>query len=579
MPNSQHKGTKSTMNETLSETHTEGAVCRNQDHEQDSTESGPDGRNPCETASTKAESQWSVEDVSTDHISRGVGQLAGPSESAGHDSPQPHQQAPGKGVHHITDPVLMVERIADLEWRVENLEYQKKTALAVPADVTPATIELPTSTTTAHDDKPELILGVRLMTFEAYKSTRAAVSRTDTHPTGPNYISHGPQDYLIDAVLGLTEIYDRARKDRTMQTDMPQDSPAISWEAPPNIESNDIQFFTPERIRINSPLLLKALVEITGQKFQTYSSWSTSYIGELRTQVMLRPFKLLVTYEPAIRAYTAELAKKHQASEANDHSLEARKISNTSEHITRTQTTRFTPISSAESAEQADTSINIKERDEDDDKQALLESKRCLQELQVLIGMFDTDLKPTFELRKRIEDGTLNTIAFADLWHLFRRGDNVFPRSDIGHSQVYRIAHVSGGRQYLCSREQAGLSPVSSSDQEGGKADMRERIEFTIAAVYYDTDGDNLIQDLRTFEIERYDGLKEVTLLPCYPLHFVKSTDSMTARENFIKRGKRFLELTRRSEVVHKRYEGLTLFVKELEVPNKEEIREEVIPQ
>lgn len=61
---------------------------------------------------------------------------------------------------------------------------------------------------------------------------------------------------------------------------------------------------TPELIRINSKLLLDTLSKITGFGFTDSDSPANL---ELRTQVMLRPFKLLATYEQEIRAYTQAL--------------------------------------------------------------------------------------------------------------------------------------------------------------------------------------------------------------------------------------------------------------------------------
>jgi hypothetical protein len=45
--------------------------------------------------------------------------------------------------------------------------------------------------------------------------------------------------------------------------------------------------------------------------------------------------------------------------------------------------------------------------------------------LQVLVDFMDTDLKPVFDLRREISDGTIHEIAFADLWYLFNPGDLV----------------------------------------------------------------------------------------------------------------------------------------------------------
>lgn len=66
-----------------------------------------------------------------------------------------------------------------------------------------------------------------------------------------------------------------------------------------------------------------------------------------------------------------------------------------------------------------------------------------------------------------------------------------------------------------------------------------------------------------------YDGNKAITSLPCFPIKYTKHSRGVGLRDFFIGRGKRFLELTRQAEVVHKRYNILTLAMDEL----REEVR------
>ena len=53
------------------------------------------------------------------------------------------------------------------------------------------------------------------------------------------------------------------------------------------------------------------------------------------------------------------------------------------------------------------------------DASSLTLSKEGLDHLGLLVEILDYDLAGLFELRRQIEKGTLETIAFVDMWHLY----------------------------------------------------------------------------------------------------------------------------------------------------------------
>lgn len=57
--------------------------------------------------------------------------------------------------------------------------------------------------------------------------------------------------------------------------------------------------------------------------------------------------------------------------------------------------------------------------------------------LRAVIEFLDVDLKPTFELRRRIKEGTATHIEYQDLWHLFNPGDLIFDPSN--ESEAFRV--------------------------------------------------------------------------------------------------------------------------------------------
>jgi hypothetical protein len=57
--------------------------------------------------------------------------------------------------------------------------------------------------------------------------------------------------------------------------------------------------------------------------------------------------------------------------------------------------------------------------------------------LRAVIEFLDVDLRPTFELRRRIREGTATHIEYQDLWHLFNPGDVILDPSN--ESEAFRV--------------------------------------------------------------------------------------------------------------------------------------------
>lgn len=178
---------------------------------------------------------------------------------------------------------------------------------------------------------------------------------------------------------------------------------------------------SPERLRIRSVALNSLLEQISGDG-----------IGNMYTKggpnspvVYLRPFKLFVTYEAEIRASVQE--------------VEAR---------------------IAEKATQPMGTENEVSRFDDED---------LLADLKLLVEFLDVDLKPTFELRKKIKEGTAISIEYQDLWHLFELGDDVIGRS--GQSStllVYRVVRYTVSNPTIHNQAARRFSPKISKNSANG---------------------------------------------------------------------------------------------------------------
>ena len=463
---------------------------------------------------------------------------------------------------------LMEDRMKDVEKRLRQIE--NKAVEAEPPAPPPGMANLPT----------DFIMDIHRMTFQEYlpKDSKPGIKLIDPllnvqHKRRYEYPGQCPY-HLIDVVVGDTNQTEWLGKD---QTTKPAADGLDSVLPGHNIPDQDLIIkdspsVQPERIRINSTLLLQTLEKITGTAFGL-AQFDDGH--ELQDQVILRPFKLFVTFEQEIRDEIDRLEKIHMrdGSKNDPEAPEITKDEAQSLPAPPITDTSIVPNSAGESDREylngrndqnfSNAMVDASGNGEDEEVSPL-ESRRCFEELLVLRDLLDKDLKPTFDLRKQIRDGSARSIAFQDLWHLFPLGSEIVSNGVSGQSQTCRVLNVSGGRPFLCSRFEADMDlpdPMSTG---------REVPKFDILTYSYEFDGKELGACQQLHTIKSYDGLKAITSLPCFPIIYSKHSRRLKPREFFIERGKRFLELTRSTEIVHKRYNGLTLAMDEL----REEVRQ-----
>ncbi|KAM0800054.1 P-loop containing nucleoside triphosphate hydrolase protein, partial [Usnea florida] len=170
----------------------------------------------------------------------------------------------------------------------------------------------------------------------------------------------------------------------------------------------------------------------------------------------------------------------------------------------------------------------------------------------------DNDLKSTFALRRQINSKENCPIAFSDLWHLYEHGQEVRTPGD--QIQVFRVAKFTGGRDLLCESppQDVPLSCIERQDSKG---------IFFVECYSYDFNGTQYGPVQTMFEIRRYEGLRDITSLQVYPLWF--DPDHQNKRVQMLRRGDKFIALTRANRTAHKSYHGLTLdeHAEEIESP------------
>ncbi|KAL8783617.1 MAG: hypothetical protein Q9195_009338, partial [Heterodermia aff. obscurata] len=334
----------------------------------------------------------------------------------------------------------------------------------------------------------------------------------------------------------------------------------------------------PERVSINSDLLINILKDITSTEIQ----------GPL---MILRPFKLLLHWEPEIRQRLKTLEERWEV-------IDAQKAKELEEELAEKEKSRLAagskdPNSDAGSAadgtsdapmkdisEPAEASNRLEKNDvsggtvkendtvkspdstkkevakvqahenKDDlaDDLVSIYGKPALNRLRLLVKFMDQEIfAPLSELKN--SNGP-KQVYFADLYHLFPPGEEVVEtvgsRAD-NEAQVYRILQCTGGRRYN------DAETLKQEDESLEFKPLERCSPFVISCVHVDYNGTELGPVTSTFTIKEFVGQRSTSTLPVVPWLFLSAP---TLRQKVQERGNRFLEL---AAVSHKDYTGPTI--------------------
>lgn len=326
----------------------------------------------------------------------------------------------------------------------------------------------------------------------------------------------------------------------------------------------------PERIRVNSPSIIEVLSNIRGAPICKTSS---------RPLILLRPFKILSAYEKEIRQLSSQVVidlrnSREKQGLPEDTNTHATPLDSTSANKSATELSPNTTEAHESDPDKTDT---VKWRD-------LMVRKEHLDCLQ--------DFIEHYIVKKSAYLNSLdcNKIAFMDLWYLFRPGMTVISADG---KQAYQVVSVRSKTHKGTDRRlpwatfqyaEIGDSDSSiSNDRNNGHKDM------IIKCVYIHFDGRNVGPVVRTFGINKWDGVKDLASLDVFPLRLyvlsvlkeraITSLNSMAITEegvdratrklqhDLIKRGRKFVEA---AAVKHMYYSGLA-------VDTRDEIESQVV--
>lgn len=193
--------------------------------------------------------------------------------------------------------------------------------------------------------------------------------------------------------------------------------------------------------------------------------------------------------------------------------------------------------------------------------------------LKHLECLFDFQTKYIAEKQAFLRSTKCSRVSFSDLWHFFNPGDIVIASNA---RQAYKLVKVASSLHRGTDRWTAFLN----EERKGTKKSKQE--DVAIQCVYISFDGKQLGPVLKTFSIGKFDGEREVTSLPIYPLRFQVLKDPIfqtlqTQQENseleevvnnrlaelrqrLIDRGRKYVEVAAGK---HMHYAGVTVEARE----------------
>ncbi|KAL4862330.1 hypothetical protein BDV12DRAFT_178975 [Aspergillus spectabilis] len=328
----------------------------------------------------------------------------------------------------------------------------------------------------------------------------------------------------------------------------------------------------PERIRVKSDILFRILTKIAGSEANLADA-----MGANIAVVFVRPFKVLVYAERALRDWCAALEKKFSVPSSvevtaatQDKPVVVESDKETSDGTGKSPIALKSADSSEEEPIPPEDDGTKREHEEEyeevdgEDEDQTTKSPEAIKHLQCLLEFIDSDIVPK---RSYLQGAQCRKVFFSDLWHLFRPGMEVISSNG---KQVYRVVHVASARHRVVPAWQRYHNSVNN---KAGKA------PFSVTCVYIDFDGKSLGPVSAVFDFKRFDGQRDITSLEIYPLqlHALRKTDfdeeewkeieplpqtDRTARfrQRLVDRGNMFLQV---AQVKHMYYAGPTLGVRD----------------
>ncbi|KAG9188828.1 hypothetical protein G6011_07533 [Alternaria panax] len=337
---------------------------------------------------------------------------------------------------------------------------------------------------------------------------------------------------------------------------------------------------SPTHIAINSQILADVITP------------EVDFVLHNESKIFIAPFKGIITYEHAIReAFKRRTAECESEKAGTDQqSVDPASTNNVAQSDTQSPGADSSPSTPEIDEQDQSGRCNDAKRQTVDTAAQIIFEEKCIERdlLGCLIEVMDTDLRATFELRRRLQDEkmTQGEVFYKDLWHLYKPGDIVVsnPALHLGPQQAYCVLHVTGGRtsyEKLYPSDAIPLSPTVFSFANEVLKVSAGVTPFVLDCIYIDYDGTKYGPQAKCVALQDYNGLKAIRSLELFPIRFSHETPGTYT--SLVERGKQYASLP---GGVSKLYKGLTMGEKlkkqamwdtAVEVTQRKEVYSEII--
>ncbi|KAK4464310.1 hypothetical protein QBC42DRAFT_344734 [Cladorrhinum samala] len=312
----------------------------------------------------------------------------------------------------------------------------------------------------------------------------------------------------------------------------------------------------PERIRLNSLLLVRIMSKIIGKEATELGYLGDKAKNKKESVVFVRPFKAILYCESALRDWRSRLERDFAEDKSGvlDQALQDNRNEKVGDGNRKLRTDEE---QGGESGEESDSGLEEEENGPDDE----INSRTALIHLRCLISFINSDIVTR---RAHLEGPECKTVHFSDLWLLFEPGTEVI-QSD--GKQAYRVIEAdSAAHRAMTTWDIYFADAIAASNERHSKA------PFSLYCIYIDFDGRFLGPVKKVFGLKRFEGERDITSLEVYPIRFHPALQSeftdtewlhasllpegQRYRHKLIRRGAKFLEVV---GVRHMDYVGPTL--------------------
>lgn len=385
--------------------------------------------------------------------------------------------------------------------------------------------------------------------------------------------------YAVEVLIGEPKYYDESdsNRDQARKIALVAKHGLIDSLDKSHCYRQEAPEITPQRVRVNSLPVVSILSDITSEDFPT------------EPLVILHPFKLLVYHENEIRKTLVDLEMKLAGIERQgDPDAVLKRASEypypvlpqdtaNGQDAKNTSNIMESPGPVVKQCPGSDDGGPVQFSDPSKNTSQFKDPKTSLEALRglrCLTRFMDEEITPVLE---RFRSDTCRTVRFADLWYLFKPGEEVFALSGSQRpeDQIHRQYRAEGdpendhpGYHYIKRYQIAwrvfhatnGRRNLSEIHGETPPAHPKERLEekvndFAVRCYYIDYWKERVGPSTCAFNIYPFEGEKEITSLEIFPSRFAVNAGEL--RDKLHKRGALFQELIATKK--HRYFSGWTL--------------------